>query len=113
MYCDSPLTTVRVIPGRSEQIDPETVLILPNGKVLAHAIAPEEMRGCLLVPSTRSRWARVGLEVAPIIRMPGAERHLPVTLYNWSLSHSLIVRVGDTIVLTLLGWIDSLPLVET
>lgn len=113
MYCDSPLTMIHAIPGRSKQLDSETVLILPNGKALAQAEAHKEMRRCLLVPSTRSRWARVGLEVAPIIQMPDTKKHLPITLYNWSLSHSLVVRTGDTVVLTLLAWTDSLPLTAT
>ncbi|MBI2053130.1 MAG: hypothetical protein HYT41_00075 [Candidatus Sungbacteria bacterium] len=45
--------------------------------------------------------------------MPDTERHLPVILYNWSPSHALVVRAGDTIALTLLAWTDSLPLIET
>lgn len=115
MYCDTPLIEVHAIPGESEQLDSETVLIFPRGTVRARVEIPEEMRFYAMTAHTRSRWARIGMQVAPVSPSIGQSSGvLAVLLSNWSPSHSLIVRTGNTIALAPYKWTELyLRLVET
>lgn len=112
MHVDRPFTMVHAISGESEQLDPDTILIFPRGVARAQVDVPEEMRHYVQVPCTRSRWARIGLQVEPIsaiiIQPPET---LTMFLSNWSRSYSLVVRKGDTAVALTVGieWVKSLP----
>lgn len=105
MYCDSPLTTIHAIPGGSEYLDADTILIYPRGTAWARVDIPKEMRHYDLIAHTRSRWARVGLQVQPVdpmIAQPWGT--LAVLLSNWSPTYSLVIRTGDTITLAPYQW---------
>ncbi len=107
MYCDAPLIEVHAYPGKSEQLDPGTVLIFPRGTARARVDIPEEMLFYDLTAHTRSRWARVGMQVQPVspmIAQPWGT--LAVLLSNWSLTYSLVVREGDTVALAPYKWLE-------
>lgn len=113
MYCDCPLATVAMSQGRSLQMDGQTVLIPPNGKAQGTVVVPERMRNQLLAPRARSRRARVGFHVMPLRGYaPDQSGILKVSVFNWSPSCSLILHKGDSIALTPLKWVETLPLVQ-
>lgn len=106
MYCDAPLIEILTSPRESERLDSETILISPRGTVVARVGIPKEMRHYDLTAHTRSRWARIGMQVqsiSPMIAQPWGT--LAVLLSNWSLSYSLIIRIGDTIALAPYEWV--------
>jgi len=118
LYCDCPLTNVHEIPKKSIQLDEKTVLIFPGGKAWAAARIPNEMVGHPVLPHTRSRHARIGMQVttrsheARLIESHTRRQHIEVSIFNWSWSYGLMLHEGEGVTLATSGRIKKLPLAE-
>lgn len=110
-YQDVALKMLRAESDASHPIDDDTVLICPGGTASAVVDIPRYLEEYPLTAHSRSSWARRGLHVTRDPYFHKSPYQMGVTLKNWAY-YGIVIREGDTLLLTNSPQIKNLPLVE-